>query len=256
MACTALLSSDCVLACLLCLELIIVTIKPMPVSQAENPPLPLELGDSRSNNALRFSHVLNWSRKSLAQERTIGLAQQPQDRNQESQRESIRCSCRMRTICKDPHYTKGLSTQGRRGTLEEGYYKQLEHLSSLRQYRAAGPGFYQRNNRNSSYPDQRQTLEESLTKFIAESAKRNEENSNIIKEIQASTDAAIRNQGASIKTLEIQIGQMSKVLQERGIGGSDHTPYQTPHIIAYLLKTVSFPSRLLCYYCDDKKGGT
>ncbi|GJZ33441.1 hypothetical protein Tco_0578877 [Tanacetum coccineum] len=46
--------------------------------------------------------------------------------------------------------------------------------------------------------------------------KRHEENSNIIKEILASTDAAIRNQG-SIKTLEIQIGQMSKVLQERGI---------------------------------------
>ncbi|GJU71825.1 putative reverse transcriptase domain-containing protein [Tanacetum coccineum] len=63
-----------------------------------------------------------------------------------------------------------------------------------------------------------QTLEESLTKFMAESAKRHKENSNIIKEIQASTDAAIRNQGASIKTLEIQIGQMSKVLQERGIG--------------------------------------
>ncbi|GKA26185.1 hypothetical protein Tco_0712294 [Tanacetum coccineum] len=31
-------------------------------------------------------------------------------------------------------------------------------------------------------------------------------------------DAAIRNQGTSIKTLEIQIGQMSKVLQERGFG--------------------------------------
>ncbi|GKD00345.1 hypothetical protein Tco_1170619 [Tanacetum coccineum] len=87
------------------------------------------------------------------------------------------------------------------------------------QYREAGPGFYQCNNRNSSYPDRRQTLEESLTKFMAESAKRYEENSNIIKEIRASTDAAIRNQGASIKTLEIQIGQMSKVLQERGIGG-------------------------------------
>ncbi|GKA82646.1 retrotransposon protein [Tanacetum coccineum] len=54
---------------------------------------------------------------------------------------------------------------------------------------------------------------------MAESAKRHEENSNIIKEIRASTNAAIRNQGASIKTLEIQIGQMSKVLQERGIGG-------------------------------------
>ncbi|GJT88286.1 hypothetical protein Tco_1070003 [Tanacetum coccineum] len=51
------------------------------------------------------------------------------------------------------------------------------------QYRAAGSGFYQRNNGNSSYPDRRQTLEESLTKFIAESAKRHEDNSNIIKEI-------------------------------------------------------------------------
>ncbi|GKE38400.1 hypothetical protein Tco_1461805 [Tanacetum coccineum] len=61
-------------------------------------------------------------------------------------------------------------------------------------------------------------MEESLTKFMAKSAKRHEENSNIIKEIRASTDAAIRNQGASIKTLEIQIGQMSKILQERGFG--------------------------------------
>ncbi|GJY23385.1 ribonuclease H-like domain-containing protein, partial [Tanacetum coccineum] len=73
------------------------------------------------------------------------------------------------------------------------------------QYNAAGPGFYQRNNRNSLYLDRRHTLEESPTKFMAESAKRHEENSNIIKEIRASTDAAIRNQRATIKTLEIQI---------------------------------------------------
>ncbi|GJZ77039.1 hypothetical protein Tco_0641711, partial [Tanacetum coccineum] len=59
-------------------------------------------------------------------------------------------------------------------------------------------------------------MEESLSKFMAKSAKRHEENSNIIKEIRASTDAVIRNQGASIKTLKLQIGQMSKVLQERG----------------------------------------
>ncbi|GJW34245.1 hypothetical protein Tco_0054277 [Tanacetum coccineum] len=50
---------------------------------------------------------------------------------------------------------------------------------------------------------------------MAESAKRHEENSNIIKENRASTDETIRNQGNSIKTLEIQIGQISKVLQER-----------------------------------------
>ncbi|GKE73035.1 retrotransposon protein, partial [Tanacetum coccineum] len=52
---------------------------------------------------------------------------------------------------------------------------------------------------------------------IQEMAK-HEENSNIIKEIRASTNVAIRNQGASIKSLELQIGQVSKVLQERGFG--------------------------------------
>ncbi|GJR86684.1 putative reverse transcriptase domain-containing protein [Tanacetum coccineum] len=61
-------------------------------------------------------------------------------------------------------------------------------------------------------------MEDTLSKFMSESENRHEENSNLIKEIRASTDAAIRNQGASIKTLEIQIGKMSKVLQERGFG--------------------------------------
>ncbi|GJT66505.1 hypothetical protein Tco_1017985 [Tanacetum coccineum] len=61
-------------------------------------------------------------------------------------------------------------------------------------------------------------MEESLSKFMNESVKIREENFNLIKEIRASTDAAIRNQGVSIKTLEIQIGQISKVLQKRGFG--------------------------------------
>nr|GEW73600.1 hypothetical protein [Tanacetum cinerariifolium] len=50
------------------------------------------------------------------------------------------------------------------------------------QYRAAGPRFYQQNNENSLYPDRRQTMEDSLTKFMVESEKIHEENSNIIKE--------------------------------------------------------------------------
>ncbi|GKF25151.1 hypothetical protein Tco_0081045, partial [Tanacetum coccineum] len=83
---------------------------------------------------------------------------------------------------------------------------------------AAGQGFYQRNNGNSSYHARRETMEEFLSKFITKSAKRHGENTNIIKEIRSSTDAAIRNQGALIKTLELKIGQMSKVLQERGFG--------------------------------------
>nr|GEX27620.1 hypothetical protein [Tanacetum cinerariifolium] len=46
--------------------------------------------------------------------------------------------------------------------------------------------------------------------FDGLATKRQEENSNMIKEIRASTDAVVRNQGASIKTLEIQIGKISK----------------------------------------------
>ncbi|GJU34677.1 putative reverse transcriptase domain-containing protein [Tanacetum coccineum] len=66
--------------------------------------------------------------------------------------------------------------------------------------------------------ERRQSMEDTLSKFMSESTKRHEENSNLIKEIRALIDSAIMNQGASIKTLEIQIGQMSKVLQERGFG--------------------------------------
>ncbi|GJW73643.1 hypothetical protein Tco_0133013 [Tanacetum coccineum] len=73
-------------------------------------------------------------------------------------------------------------------------------------------------------------MEDTLSKFMIESAKRHEENSNLIKEIRASTDAAIRNQGASIKTLEIQIRQISK-------------PRQT---------TVPFPGRLEDHYCEEE----
>ncbi|GKE00808.1 hypothetical protein Tco_1388791, partial [Tanacetum coccineum] len=120
-------------------------------------------------------------------------------------------------LCKGPHYMKDCPLKEDGKTLKESYYIQFgAPYQPGGQYRAVEPGFYQWNNENSSYPDRRQTMEESLTKFMAELAKRHEENSNIIKEIRASTDAVIRNQGALIKTLEIQIGQMSKVLQERG----------------------------------------
>ncbi|GKC88039.1 hypothetical protein Tco_1148688 [Tanacetum coccineum] len=85
-------------------------------------------------------------------------------------------------------------------------------------YRAAALGFYQRNNANPSYQERRQSMEDTLSKFMSESAKRHEENFNLIKEIRASTDAAIRNQGASIKTLEIQIRKVRQRTTGRGFG--------------------------------------
>ncbi|GJS06394.1 hypothetical protein Tco_0363190 [Tanacetum coccineum] len=118
---------------------------------------------------------------------------------------------------------------------------------------------------------------------------RQRENSNLIKEIRTLTNAAIRNQGASIKTLEIEIGQMSKVLQKRGFGclpsstemnprdqvmsisttieadlhpirhiGSPQYAIFTRQNRTLMYKTrqtmIPFPSRLNGYYCDGKKG--
>ncbi|GJR09785.1 hypothetical protein Tco_0792437 [Tanacetum coccineum] len=83
--------------------------------------------------------------------------------------------------CKGPHYTKDCPQKEEGKTLEEAYYTQFGGPFQGGGYRATTP------------------------------AKRHEENSNLIKEIRAMTNVAIRNQGASIKTLEIQIGQMSKI---------------------------------------------
>ncbi|GKE88541.1 hypothetical protein Tco_1566016, partial [Tanacetum coccineum] len=130
-------------------------------------------------------------------------------------------------------------------------------------------------------------MEEVLSKFMSESAKRHEENSNLIKEIRASTDTAIRNQGASIKSLQIQIGQMNKVLQERGFGSLPSSTETNPrdqvmssstiieadsNLIRRIRSTqytvstrqnktlfykprqttVPFPSRLEDHYCDEE----
>ncbi|GKA92716.1 hypothetical protein Tco_0814641 [Tanacetum coccineum] len=132
-------------------------------------------------------------------------------------------------------------------------------------------------------------MEDTLSKFMGELAKRHEENSNLIKEIRTLTNAAIRNQGASIKTLEIQIGQMSKVLQERGFRSlpsstemnprdqvksisttieADSHPIRRIGSPQYAVSTgqyrtlmyetrqtmIPFLSRLNGYYCDGKKG--
>ncbi|GKC20991.1 putative reverse transcriptase domain-containing protein [Tanacetum coccineum] len=106
--------------------------------------------------------------------------------------------------CKGPHYTKDCPQKEEGKTLEEAYYTQFDKPFQGGGYKATAPGHYQMNNANPSYQKRRQSMEDTLSKFMSESAKRHEENSNLIKEIQASTDAAIRNQGASIKPLEIQ----------------------------------------------------
>nr|GEW79380.1 hypothetical protein [Tanacetum cinerariifolium] len=101
---------------------------------------------------------------------------------------------------KGPHYTKDCPLKEEGKTLEEAYYSK--------------------------------SMEDTIRKFMSESTKRHKENSNLIKEIQASMNAAIRNQRASTKTLEIQIGKMNKSRQT----------------------TVPFLSHLDNNYCEEEKG--
>ncbi|GKD98375.1 hypothetical protein Tco_1382272 [Tanacetum coccineum] len=101
--------------------------------------------------------------------------------------------------CSGPHYTKDCLLKENGKTIEEEYYTQFGvPFPQGGRYRAAAPGFYQKDNGNPSYQERRQTMKESLSKFMAESTKRHDENSNLIKEIQALIDAAIRNQGADM----------------------------------------------------------
>ncbi|GKA22264.1 hypothetical protein Tco_0708226 [Tanacetum coccineum] len=88
-------------------------------------------------------------------------------------------------------------------------------------------------------------MEDNLSKFMSESEKRHKENSILIKEIRALTDAAILNQGASIKTLEFQIGQMSKVLQEIGFGSLLSSTKANPRDQVKSISTIESDSCLI-----------
>ncbi|GKE98197.1 DNA-directed DNA polymerase [Tanacetum coccineum] len=83
--------------------------------------------------------------------------------------------------CKGPHYTKDCPLKEEGKTLEEAYYIQFGSPFQGGGYRATTTGFYQRNNANPSYQERRQSMEETLSKFMSESEKRHEENSNLIK---------------------------------------------------------------------------
>ncbi|GJT44464.1 mitochondrial proton/calcium exchanger protein-like protein isoform X1 [Tanacetum coccineum] len=141
--------------------------------------------------------------------------------------------------CKGPHYTKDCPLKEEGKTLEEAYYTQFGGPFQGGGYRATTLGFYQRNNTNPSYQEQRQSMEDTLSKFMGELAKRHEKNSNLIKEIRALIDASIRNQGASIKTLEIQIRQMSK---------------NSTLLYKSIRTMIPFPSHLDNHYYEEKEG--
>ncbi|GJZ57023.1 hypothetical protein Tco_0994794 [Tanacetum coccineum] len=76
-----------------------------------------------------------------------------------------------REQCKCPDYTKDCPLKEEGKTLEEAYYTQFGSPFQGRGYRATALGFYQRKNANPSYQEQRQSMEETLSKFIGNQQK-------------------------------------------------------------------------------------
>ncbi|GKG39745.1 hypothetical protein Tco_0463890, partial [Tanacetum coccineum] len=62
-------------------------------------------------------------------------------------------------------YNCSLKEEGK--TLEEAYYTQFGRPFQGGGYRAAALGFYQRNNANPSYQERRQSMEDTLSKFLS-----------------------------------------------------------------------------------------
>ncbi|GKA05600.1 hypothetical protein Tco_0684720 [Tanacetum coccineum] len=77
--------------------------------------------------------------------------------------------------CGGPYYSKDCPLKEEAKAFEEGYYTQFGvPFPQGGRYIAAALRFYQRDSGNPSYQERRQIMEESLSKFMAESAKRHD----------------------------------------------------------------------------------
>ncbi|GJZ58708.1 mitochondrial proton/calcium exchanger protein-like protein isoform X1 [Tanacetum coccineum] len=123
--------------------------------------------------------------------------------------------------CKGPHHTKDCPLKEEEKTLEEAYYTQFDQ-------------------------EQRQSMEETLSKFISESVKRHKENSNLIKDIRSSMYASLIS--TIVEADSYPIGRMGSSQYAVSIEQNRTLMYETKQT------TIPFPSRLNGYYCEEKNG--
>ena len=83
-----------------------------------------------------------------------------------------------------------------------------------------------------------------MSKFINEQNRRRDEVTKNIDEIRASTEAGMRNQSASIKALEIQIGQLSKIVHDRSNGSLPSSTITNPRDHVKSVESEFFGNRL------------
>ncbi|GJU51594.1 hypothetical protein Tco_1221149 [Tanacetum coccineum] len=119
-------------------------------------------------------------------------------------------------LCKVHHYTKDCPLKEEGKTLEEAYYTQFGvPFQQGGQYRAVAPGFYHRNNGNPSYQEKRETMEESLRKFMAEFEK-SMKKTQLLRNPSFCMDAANQKfKELTIKALEIKTNECSRVIYDK-----------------------------------------
>nr|GEU70238.1 hypothetical protein [Tanacetum cinerariifolium] len=85
-------------------------------------------------------------------------------------------------------------------------HSKMWHEGALnRKFGGGSKGYYVKEENKIGYQEKSSSLEETLNKFMVESAKRDKENIDLIMEVQASTQATIRNHEASLKNIENRI---------------------------------------------------
>ena len=67
-----------------------------------------------------------------------------------------------------------------------------------------------------------------MSKFINEQNRRRDNDTKNIDDIRTSIEAGLRNMSASIKALEIQIGQLSKIVHDRSNGSLPSSTVANP----------------------------
>ncbi|GJU80886.1 hypothetical protein Tco_1283251 [Tanacetum coccineum] len=139
--------------------------------------------------------------------------------------------------CKGPHYTKDCPQKKEGKTLVEAYYTQFGGPFKGGGYRATAPGYYQRNNANPSFQERRESMEETLNKFMNESAKRHEENSNLIKK----------------SNFRRMLKKEPKEQSNQHFRNSNWANEQEQNFAlqAKTKQTVPFPGSLEDHYCED-----
>ncbi|GJX91183.1 hypothetical protein Tco_0344509 [Tanacetum coccineum] len=86
--------------------------------------------------------------------------------------------------------------------LEEINVNVVTRRNGSKRYRANALGYYVKEDNKMGYQEKRPSLEEKLNMFMAESTKKDKENTDLIMEVQACTQIAIRKNKATLKAIE------------------------------------------------------